>query len=68
MPSKYETAIYTREQLENARTKGQVIGWVQGGTAVGGLLFLLQFVGWIPLILIASLLAFLGFKFVRRPT
>ena len=66
MASEYKTAIYTREQLDNARTKGQVIGWVQGGVSVGLLLFLLQFIGWIPLIAIASLLAFLGYKFVKR--
>lgn len=66
MASEYKTAIYTHEQLENARTKGQVIGWVQGGVAVGALLFLLQFVGWIPLIIIASLLAFAGFKIASR--
>lgn len=66
MASEYKTAIYTHEQLENARTKGQVIGWVQGGAAVGALLFLLQFIGWIPLILIAGLLAFAGFKIASR--
>ena len=66
MASEYKTAIYTHEQLENARTKGQVIGWVQGGAAVGALLLLLQFVGWIPLIVIAALLAFAGFKVVTR--
>jgi MFS superfamily sulfate permease-like transporter len=66
MASEYKTAIYTREQLDNARTKGQVIGWVQGGASVGVLLFLLQFLGWIPLVLVAGLLAFLGYKFVKR--
>ena len=66
MTSEYKTAICTHEQLENARTKGQVIGWVQGGAAVGALLLLLQFVGWIPLIVIAALLTFAGFKVVSR--
>jgi len=66
MASEYQTAIYTREQLDNARTKGQVIGWAQGGVAVGALMFLLQFIGWIPLVLVAGLLAFLGYKFVKR--
>lgn len=66
MATEYKTAIYTHEQLENARTKGQIVGWVQGGASVGALLFLLQFMGWIPLIAIASLLAFVGFKAVRR--
>ena len=66
MATEYKTAIYTHDQLENARTKGQVIGWVQGGVAVGALLFLLQFIGWIPLIAVASLLAFMGFKIASR--
>ena len=66
MTRDYQTAIYTKDQLENARTKGQVLGWVQGGLSVGALLFLLQFVGWIPLIAVATLLAFLGFKVAGR--
>ncbi len=66
MATEYKTAIYTHDRLENARTKGQVIGWVQGGAAVGALLFLLQFIGWIPLIAVASLLAFMGFKLASR--
>jgi len=66
MATEYKTAIYTHDQLENARTKGQVIGWVQGGVAVGALFFLLQFIGWIPLIAVASLLTFMGFKIASR--
>ncbi len=66
MPSKYETAVYTQEQLESARTKGQFIGWVQGAASVGVLLFLLQFLGWIPLLLIAGVVGFGAFKLLRR--
>jgi len=60
MASEYKTAIYTKEQLENARTKGQLVGWVQGGVGVGVLLFLLKFLGWIPLIAVAALQTFGG--------
>jgi hypothetical protein len=66
MPSKYETAVYTKEQLENARTKGQLIGWAQGAVSVGLLLFLLQFLGWIPLLLVGGLVGFGAYKFVTR--
>jgi len=66
MASEYKTAIYTKEQLEKARTKGQLIGWVQGGVGVGLLFFLLKFLGWIPLIAIAALLSFGGYKFLTR--
>ena len=66
MPSKYEPAVYTKEQLENARTKGQLIGWAQGAVSVGLLLFLLQFLGWIPLLLVGGLVGFGAYKFVTR--
>ena len=66
MSKEYETAIYTREHLENARTKGQLIGWVQGAASIGALIMLLNFIGWIPLILISTVLGFAGYKFVTR--
>jgi hypothetical protein len=51
--------VHTRQELENARTKGQVIGWLQGAGAV--LLFglVLKFVGWIPLMLIGAVVGYL---------
>ena len=66
MPTKYETSVYTREHLESARTKGQLIGWVQGAASAGVLMFLLQFLGWIPLLLVASVVGFAGYKFITR--
>ncbi|NQV71764.1 hypothetical protein HQ496_01475 [bacterium] len=66
MSSKYETAVYTREQIENARTKGQLMGWIQGAASVGILMFLLQFLGWIPLLLIAAVVGFGGYKVITR--
>ena len=66
MPTKYETAVYTREQVDNARTKGQLIGWVQGAASVGILMFLLQFLGWIPLLLIAAVVGFGCYKVITR--
>ena len=66
MSKEYETAIYTREQLENARTKGQLIGWVQGAASIGALILLLNLLGWIPLLIVASLLGFGGYKYATR--
>ena len=66
MAKQYETAIYTREELENARTKGQLIGWAQGGLAVAALFMLLNFIGWIPLVLIAGVLGFFGYKLATK--
>ena len=64
--SKYETALFSKEQLESAKSKGQFIGWIQGAVSVGALLILLNFLGWIPLIIIASLLGFVGYKVVTK--
>ena len=66
MSKEYETAIYTREQLDNARTKGQLIGWAQDAASIGAFFMLLNFIGWIPLMLIASVLGFAGYKFITR--
>ena len=66
MATEYKTAIYTKDQLENARTKGQLVGWAQGGASVAALLFLLKFLGWIPLLAITAILGFVGYKFVTR--
>ncbi len=62
MADKYETSIYTKRQLDNARIKGQVKGWVQGAVSTFLFLLLLNFLGWIPAILILGLLGFMGYK------
>ncbi len=62
MADKYETSIYTKRQLDNARIKGQVKGWVQGAVSTFLFLLLLKFLGWIPAILILGLLGFMGYK------
>jgi hypothetical protein len=53
---------YTDLDLQNAHTKGQVIGWLQGGfTTIGGLL-VFQFVGWIPALIVAAVVGFVVIK------
>jgi len=66
MTSKYETSIYTRQQLESARQKGQVIGWMQGAGSMFLLLMLLNFIGWIPAILLTGVVGFIGFKIFSK--
>ncbi len=52
----------TRQELDNARTKGQVIGWVQGAGAVFLLGLALKFLGWIPLLVAGGAVVFIGYK------
>ncbi|HEV8266412.1 MAG TPA: hypothetical protein VGQ06_15795 [Gemmatimonadales bacterium] len=54
--------LYNQNDVDNARTKGQLIGWVQGaGAAVAGML-LLGVVGWIPTIAIVGVGGFAAYK------
>lgn len=67
MPSPHDTLPrYSETDLQNARTKGQVLGWVQGGGAVALFLVLLSFIGWIPLLALGAIvLLFVWFGLKR---
>lgn len=54
--------VYSEKDVEKARTKGQLIGWVQGA-AVGVIgMILLNLVGWIPTVLIMGAGGFVLYK------
>ena len=57
---------YTRTDLENAKSKGQLIGWVQAGAVVLGGVLLLKAIGLIPVLLVVGAAAFIGYKVVTR--
>lgn len=52
----------TSQEIENARTKGQLIGWVQGAGAMLVLGVVLRFIGWIPLLAVGAVVVILAFK------
>lgn len=62
MTSRHSVTRPTSQELENARTKGQLIGWVQGAAAFLVLGLVLKFIGWIPVIAVAGLGVFIGYK------
>ena len=54
--------LYTEKDLEKARTKGQLVGWLQGGAvAIIGML-LLSVIGWIPTLAVLGIGGFLVYK------
>jgi hypothetical protein len=60
--------VYSEKDVEKARTKGQLIGWVQG-TAVGIIgMILLKLVGWIPTVLILGAGGFVLYKLLSGPS
>ena len=61
-----DLTLYSRAQLESARNRGQLIGWVQGGGAVllGGIV--LNLLGWIPTILVVGAVGWVLYKLLSR--
>jgi hypothetical protein len=62
MSDRHALTTPTKQELQNARTKGQVIGWIQGAGAVLALGIAIKFLGWIPVILVGGAVVYLGYK------
>lgn len=67
LPTRIYTAEEVSKQVEKARQRGKMVGWVQGGGAVivGGIA--LQLLGWIPAIAVVGLLVWVLYKLVSGP-
>lgn len=65
--TKTDLELYTKSDLEKARTKGQLIGWVQGGAVVLAGALLLSVLGWIPTLLVLGAGGFLLYKLTSSP-
>jgi hypothetical protein len=62
MNDRQSLTVYTQRDLENARTKGQLIGWVQGAGAVVVLGLALKLLGWIPLVAVVGVGGYLVYR------
>jgi hypothetical protein len=58
---------YTENDVQRARTKGKVVGWLQGGTAVVIGAMVLNVVGWIPALAIVGVVAWVAYKLLSKP-
>ena len=64
--TKSDLKLYSALEVENARTKAQVVGIAQGA---GGMLLLgvlLSLIGWIPLLVVGALAVFVVMKLVSK--
>jgi hypothetical protein len=64
--TKNELQRYTHAELENARTKGQVVGWIQGAGALLVLGVVFKLIGWIPTVLVVGVVAYLLYKMFAK--
>lgn len=58
--------IYTERDITRARRKGKAIGWIQGGgvVIVGGMI--LNFLGWIPTVLVLVVVAYGVYRLLSK--
>jgi len=60
--------LYTRKDVDNARTKGELLGFLKGGVVgVVGML-LLGVIGWIPTLAVVGVGGFVVYKVFSGPS
>lgn len=59
---------YSQRDLDNARTKGQIVGWLQGGAVVLAGTLLLGVIGWLPTLAALGIGGFVAYKLLSRPS
>lgn len=60
-------AEYTERDLQNARTKGQIVGWIQGGAVGIGGFMVVGMLGWIPTIAVVGVGGYVLYKVLAAP-
>ena len=59
--------LYTKKDVDRARTKGELVGWIKGGVVgVVGML-LLGVIGWIPTLAVIGVGGFVVYKVFSGP-
>ena len=60
--------LYTKKDVDNARTKGELVGWIKGGVVgVAGVL-LLGVIGWLPTLAVIGVGGFVVYKVFSGPS
>jgi len=60
--------LYTKKDVDRARTKGEVIGWIKGGVAGVAGVMLLGVIGWLPTIAVMGVGGFVLYKVFSGPS
>lgn len=62
MEKQFDVSLYSRRDVEKAKRRGQMAGWMQGAGVVLAGVLLLKFLGWIPVLLLVAGVGFLAIK------
>jgi len=60
--------LYTKNEVDRARTKGEVIGFIKGGVAGVAGVMLLGVIGWIPTLAVLGVGGFVVYKLFSGPS
>lgn len=59
--------LYSKKDVDRARTKGELVGWIKGGVVgIVGML-LLGVIGWIPTLAVIGVGGFVVYKLFSGP-
>lgn len=59
--------IYTAKDVERAKDKAQIVGWLQGAGVVIGGAILWNLLGWIPVLIAIVAVGWVMVKLISRP-
>lgn len=56
------TKIYTEKDVERARSRGKLVGWLQGAGLVIVAGMVLNLLGWIPTVVVVGAVGYLAYR------
>ena len=65
--SRTDLQLYTKDDLEKARDRGQLVGWAQGAGGLIAVGLVLKLLGWIPALLLFAGVGYLVYKVLLKP-
>ena len=60
--------IYSQDDLERAKKKGKVVGWVQAAAVIIGGAFVWNLLGWIPTLIVIGAVVYGLYRILARPS
>jgi hypothetical protein len=59
--------LYTKKDVDHARTKGELMGWIKGGVVGVAGVMLLGVIGWIPTLAVIGVATYALYKLFSGP-
>jgi len=60
--------VYTKSDLEQAKKKGKVVGWMQAAGIIIGGAFVWNLLGWIPTLIVIGAVVYVLYRLLAKPS